>query len=183
MHSVNSIRRIVTGEREGKSFVARDDHIQAITIENAPGWTFNRTYGTPAFVLPNDGATAAIHPHYPNAGGAAVVFLTVPPMDEQVAEAPPNLEALVAEFQTKLPGMLDAMEPGESMMHKSDTIDVVTVLSGRLFLVLDDDENRLLSAGDVVIQNGTRHAWTNPFDEPAILQAVMFGVERRLEEH
>jgi hypothetical protein len=46
-------------------------------------------------------------------------------------------------------------------MHTTDSIDYVMVVSGEVTLDLDDGEQTVLRAGDVVIQNGTRHAWRN----------------------
>lgn len=48
-------------------------------------------------------------------------------------------------------------------------------MSGRVVLELDDGATRELSAGDTVIQNGTRHAWRNPFDEPYVVAVVLVG--------
>jgi len=48
------------------------------------------------------------------------------------------------------------------------------VLEGELWLELTDGEVRL-TAGDVVVQHGTRHAWRNRSDRPATLLAVLIG--------
>ena len=45
-------------------------------------------------------------------------------------------------------------------MHKTKTIDYIIILSGEIYLILDETET-LLKAGDVVIQRGTEHAWSN----------------------
>lgn len=46
------------------------------------------------------------------------------------------------------------------MMHRTQTIDYGIVIEGEIYLVLDDSET-LLTAGDIVIQRGTNHAWDN----------------------
>jgi uncharacterized cupin superfamily protein len=46
------------------------------------------------------------------------------------------------------------------MMHRTQTVDYGIVLMGEIFLVLDESET-LLRAGDIVIQVGTNHAWSN----------------------
>jgi uncharacterized cupin superfamily protein len=46
------------------------------------------------------------------------------------------------------------------MMHRTETIDYAVLLEGELTLLLDD-EDVVLKAGDVVIQRGTNHAWSN----------------------
>jgi quercetin dioxygenase-like cupin family protein len=46
------------------------------------------------------------------------------------------------------------------MMHRTETIDYAVVLEGEITLILDDADVQL-KAGDVVIQRGTSHAWSN----------------------
>ena len=54
------------------------------------------------------------------------------------------------------------------MMHRTETVDYAVVLEGELTLLLDD-EDIVLKAGDVVIQRGTNHAWSNRSGKPAVL--------------
>ena len=49
------------------------------------------------------------------------------------------------------------------------------MISGRCVLELDDGATCELSAGDTVIQNGTRHAWRNPYDEPCLMVVAIIG--------
>ncbi len=46
-------------------------------------------------------------------------------------------------------------------MHKTNTVDYAVVYDGEMWLELDDGETLHLKRGDVVVQNGTRHAWRN----------------------
>jgi len=46
------------------------------------------------------------------------------------------------------------------MMHRTETVDYAVVLEGEITLILDEGEVEL-EAGDVVIQRGTSHAWSN----------------------
>ena len=62
------------------------------------------------------------------------------------------------------PGILRAMYvkygPGrESQMHHTDTIDFVTIISGRLDLLLSDGAHSL-HRGDCAVINGVDHSWT-----------------------
>jgi mannose-6-phosphate isomerase-like protein (cupin superfamily) len=50
--------------------------------------------------------------------------------------------------------------PRHPAIHRTRTIDYVVVLEGEIDLLLDDRDVRL-RAGDVVIQQGTNHAWIN----------------------
>lgn len=49
----------------------------------------------------------------------------------------------------------------EGGMHSTPTIDHSTVLSGAVWLRLDEGAEVLLTAGDCVIQRGTRRTWRN----------------------
>jgi quercetin dioxygenase-like cupin family protein len=53
------------------------------------------------------------------------------------------------------------------------------VLSGEVWLELDDGKEVHLRAGDVVVQNGTRHAWRNKNTEPCRLVICLIGANRR----
>jgi quercetin dioxygenase-like cupin family protein len=70
------------------------------------------------------------------------------------------------------------MEPDNPGMHTTVTIDFEYVISGRVVLELDDGATVELGPGDTVVQNGTRHAWRNPFDEPVTLLVVLVGATK-----
>ena len=57
-------------------------------------------------------------------------------------------------------------------MHATRTLDYAIVLSGEIWLVTDCAETRL-RAGDMVVQQGTRHAWANRSDAPCVMAFVM----------
>jgi uncharacterized cupin superfamily protein len=45
-------------------------------------------------------------------------------------------------------------------------------MSGEIWAVMDEGETKL-SAGDVLIQRGTSHAWANRSDAPCVVAFVM----------
>ena len=51
-------------------------------------------------------------------------------------------------------------------MHRTKTVDYAVVLEGEVTMLLDDSEVHL-KQGDVVIQRGTNHAWSNRSGKPA----------------
>ncbi|MGQ4619383.1 cupin domain-containing protein [Nocardia sp. R7R-8] len=59
-------------------------------------------------------------------------------------------------------------------VHATPSLDYALVLEGDIWAVLDGDE-RLLHSGDVLIQRGTRHAWSNRTDRPAIVAFTLIG--------
>ena len=64
-------------------------------------------------------------------------------------------------------------------MHRTRTLDYVVVIEGELVLILDDSE-AVLRAGDVVVQRGTDHAWENRSD--MIARAAFFHIDARFGE-
>jgi Cupin domain len=62
---------------------------------------------------------------------------------------------------------------------RGETTDFGVILSGTMALELDDGAEVVLSAGDVLIENGTRHRWRVVGDVPAILASFLIGARRR----
>ncbi len=56
--------------------------------------------------------------------------------------------------------VLPGHPPRHPLIHRTRTIDYVVVLEGEIDLLLDEAEVHL-RAGDVVVQQGTNHAWIN----------------------
>ncbi len=57
-------------------------------------------------------------------------------------------------------------------MHRTETIDYAIVLSGEIYMILDESEV-LLKAGDVVVQCGTNHAWSNRSNDSCTVAFVL----------
>ena len=87
-----------------------------------------------------------------------------------------GLKTLVLE--EKMPGVAEYMEKDSPGMHTTDTIDLEYILSGEVWLELDDGKEVHLQAGDTVIQNGTRHAWYNRGSEPCSIIVCLIGAKR-----
>ncbi|HCN70598.1 MAG TPA: hypothetical protein DIS96_02320, partial [Pusillimonas sp.] len=58
------------------------------------------------------------------------------------------------------------------MMHTTESVDYAFVLEGEIWAVLDEDEV-CMKAGDVLVQRGTSHAWSNRSDMPALVGFVL----------
>jgi quercetin dioxygenase-like cupin family protein len=67
--------------------------------------------------------------------------------------------------------------PGnEPVMHRTETVDYVLVLSGEIDMVMDDSTVKL-KAGDVMVQRGTNHAWVNRGTEVARVAFVLIDAK------
>ena len=85
----------------------------------------------------------------PPTASATFVRAVIPPSGTPVDE-----EALLLEARAKFPGLLEVSDPARGPgMHRTDTIDLLVVVSGEVDLVLEAETVRL-SAGDCIVQRG-----------------------------
>lgn len=178
------VRRVVTGHTPaGKATVASDTEVDAITVAMAPGMEFYQLWGADsAPTFPDDGSPRPSTAYFPPVGGFRFGLFTVPPDGVPASAAdidPAVIEAAVKEMEEKLPGMVASMEFDHPGMHTTSTIDFEYVISGEVWLELDDGREVHLRPGDTVIQNGTRHAWRNRSSEPCRMVTVIVGAHRR----
>lgn len=171
------VRRVVTGHSpEGQAVFAADELVPPIELELLPGMEFHRLWGTDEPVrFPDDGSQPSMPTYFPPVGGFRVGMFTVPPSTTQADLSAIDVGAALAEMERALPGLAEHMELDEPGMHTTATVDFEFVVSGRCLLELDDGETREVGPGDTVVQNGTRHRWINPYDEPCRLVVVLVG--------
>lgn len=174
------IRRVVTAtDAAGRARVVSDagsPHEQV--LRHTPGFVSPplwMTPGVPDLTDPSDatvpGASLLAVP-----GGATFLVVTFPP---DAVMMTPEFDAVAAgqEHAGAAPGIAETFEPDHPGMHRTPTLDYVTVVKGRIVLELDDGETVELGQGDTVVQHGVRHAWRNPGSEPATLSFVMIGAQ------
>ena len=174
------IRCVITGQdASGKSLIIRDKGVQPVSVALLPGYEFHRVWGSDSVVkLPSDGTALMQARYFPAANGFRFGFFTLPPATKSRSERIVTASAL-EDMQEKLPGMMDVLEPDHPGMHTTDTVDFDVVISGEVYLELDDGAEVLLKAGDCVIQNGTRHAWHNRSPEKCVIAVTLVGAERK----
>lgn len=68
-------------------------------------------------------------------------------------------------------------DDGPIGMHQTDTVDIVTILSGELVAITETAET-VLRPGDSLVQNGTVHTWANRGAVPCMKVAVQIGAKR-----
>ena len=64
------------------------------------------------------------------------------------------------------------LAPRHPAMHRTRTVDYAIVMAGEIDMLLDDSEIHL-EAGDVLVQQGTNHAWVNRGTEPCRIAFVL----------
>lgn len=177
-----TIRRIVTGHApSGKSvFVSDSEATRTTAFKHVPGFVTTLAWETlPGARVPvqsGDSALAATS-WVPAPGGSNLMFITFPP-DSVMGSPDFDPAAAGGEYMTVLPGLAEKFEMDNPGMHCTDTIDYAVLLEGEIHLELDEGASRQLAPKDVVIQNGTRHAWRNKSDKPATMLFVLVGALR-----
>ena len=175
---------MVTGHRGLRSAVAGDHLVEPVVVSALPGYSWHRIWSQdqpPADQEGQDGPEDQDGPppgqgqeqeHFPPPGGLRFTIYTVPPQGTGPAAA--RTAAAERELERALPGRSRYMEAGQNGMHRTPTLDLICVLSGEIWLELDDGEVRLRQ-GDCAVQTGTRHAWRNRSDAPCSMAIVLIG--------
>ncbi len=176
--SAGAVRRIITGTIDGRSRVARDDLVQAVTVAPLPGYAWHRLWGLDE--PPGDPPRTELErqlAHFPPPGGLRYHVYTVPPQHSQSSSTTLSAED-ERELEEQLPGRAAYMESDQDGMHRTPSVDLICVLSGEIWLELDEEQVHLRE-GDFVVQNGTRHAWRNKGDRPCTMAVVLVGAGAR----
>jgi hypothetical protein len=173
------VRMVVTGkDASGKSVFVSDDAVAAQSVALVPGAEFHRFWGSDEVPkVPLDGKPPAQPTYFPAPGGYRFIFFALPPAGTPGPAEDIDLNAALQEFEDKLPGMATHMEPDEPGMHTTQTVDCGVVLSGEVWLELDDGAETCLRAGDTYIQNGTRHRWHNRGSVPVVIVVAIIGAK------
>jgi mannose-6-phosphate isomerase-like protein (cupin superfamily) len=181
-----NIRRIVTGHSSnGKSIIlSNGEPPRVVTFNNLPGAALIEVWATDNIpnisVIPDIDPTIAMTSFVPEPLGSRFRVVRFPPNSELSTgpQKPSDAEVFRKEFLEKAPGLAEAHEQDGSGMHKTNSVDYDIVISGEIWLELDDCSEVLLKPGDCVIQNGTRHAWRNRGNEACIMACVLMGATR-----
>lgn len=175
------VRRVVTGHAaDGSATFAADGPVPAThAFTHVPGFVNALVWAMePGAPIPRTGAdpTAQVTSLIPGPGGSRFLVVSFPP------DAPPgpdfDPQAAGAEMAAHLPGLVDTFEQADPAMHTTETVDYGVVLDGEVWLELDNGETRHLKRGDVIVQNGTRHAWRNRSQAPVTMAFVLVGASR-----
>jgi hypothetical protein len=167
----STYRRVVTINVDGKSAVQSDERLQAYQFKSV-----YPTTSTGSFGLTRRSLTSARSKNYrypdsvvPGPGGTSLHFVTFPP-GSVFADPSFDGEAARREALIRLRGLADPFEKEDPAMHKTNT-------EGEIWLELDDAKTIHLKKGDVVVQNGTRHAWRNQGNAPVTMLFFLNGAK------
>lgn len=174
---VQPVRRLVTGhDSDGKSIFLEDGLAPNVrSIEAAGGMKVTELWYTDRTPADNSGSENAVKGDFaiaPPADGSKFRIIDYPPDSVRFGSA--DREAIYREMGAS--HNLVTEDPPHPGMHKTDSVDYALILSGEIYAVMDEGE-RLMKAGDVLVQRGTSHAWSNRTDEIARVAFILIGAD------
>lgn len=170
-----AVRRIVTGlDPDGMSYIAEDQPAPTFhPIEGRPGATLANLWATHAAPSPVDAPDMVIDYDklLPPKGGTIIRVMDIPPepSDWQTNKEAQRMMSANPFSDHDRSGSDSTRHP---RMHVTETIDYAVCLEGEIYAVMEKGET-LMRAGDVLIQRGTEHAWSNRSDKPCRILFVL----------
>ena len=170
------VRRVVTGhDSDGRAVILSDGAAPFVhTSELRPGYASTdvwRTYDTPARIAPVEAEpTLGPRRQLPTKRGTVIRINTLVPDATQKFDAS-NVKEIFAGMGNAAASTFE-QNARHPMMHRTETIDYAIVLEGEITMLLDDSEV-VLGPGDVLVQRGTNHAWSNRGTIPAKIAFIL----------
>lgn len=164
MQKLPGFKRIVTGhDAEGQAIVASCGATQNnFPLKAVPGTVFYEVWNsvtTPAPLDNGDDPTAPPLRLSPGPMGSVIRVVDIPPDSVQNQVSAEDAAAAFAEIGESHAGTGKANSK-HKLMHRTETLDYGIVTEGEIWLVLDGEDVHL-KKGDIVVQRGTNHAWSN----------------------
>jgi len=179
------IRRVVTGhDANGRATVLSDGPAPFVHVNprnaNDTSTDLWRTGDMPAtIVAEHEETTLGPRRQLPTANGTVIrINRFAPETDTVRAMSAEQARAAFAALGNE-PASTFGRGGRHPMMHRTETIDYAVILSGEITMVLDDQDVHL-KAGDVVVQCGTNHAWSNRSD--AVCEVLFVLIDGRFED-
>jgi mannose-6-phosphate isomerase-like protein (cupin superfamily) len=166
-----NMRRVVTGQKNGKSVVLEDAKISGQGVFGSEFIGVWETKEKPTIPLEDEDQINQPAYQFPEPGGTLFAVVTLPP--DEVIQKNAEKEGIDPDEHWR---KLYNDEPG---MHTTDTIDYCIILSGEIWMEVDDGVEVHLKPGDCVIQNGTRHAWRNKSSKNCVAACALIGAKRK----
>lgn len=180
--STKTFRRVVTGhDADGKAILISDAPPTRAQLVGGPGgptfYEIWHTLETPALIhyQPDDSDEAGLVLPPPK-NATRIRIIDFPPEGEEIrgltgADAAAKFKLISGEEASTA-----AAGAPHPLMHRTQTVDYGIVLEGEITLILDRDETTIYR-GDIVIQNGTNHAWANRSDKACRMAFVLIDGE------
>lgn len=177
------VRRVVTGhDAAGRAIIQSDSAAPRVQQIGGPaGPMFHEVWNTTATPVPIDAASGEPHEDgiklAPPKGGTRIRVLDIPPEGDTIRTmTPEEARAHFAEVGAGDASAHSGSDTRHALMHRTETVDYGIVIEGELVLIMDEGETTV-RAGDIVIQRGTNHGWSNRSDRNCRIAFVLIDGE------
>jgi hypothetical protein len=172
---IRPIRRIVTGhDAAGRSTILQDGpspHAMNMAgIDHFGVTDLWKTFGAPADLESAKDPCGSPISLAPPRNGTVLRVVEFPP-DAAYLKSWDRHQAF-ASLGVSGADAIDSSSTRHEGMHRTQTVDYAIVISGEIWAVLDTAEVAM-RAGDVLVQRGTNHSWSNRSDTPALVAFVL----------
>lgn len=170
---IRPIRVVITGnDEDGQAFVTSDEPASEVFHREHRPVALTDLWQIPSVPAPidSDGRLALMEPFAlaPDRGGVKLRVVQFDPEPEHTNTRDDG-QNVFAEMGAGDEHVANSRHP---YMHRTETVDFGLVLQGSITMLLDHEDVEV-SAGDVVIQRGTNHAWSNRGTEPCLIAFVL----------
>lgn len=157
---MKSLRKIISGhDADGASCFIED--VRMVAPYHPGGNTAHsifevwRSESTPASNVQDWMPSSGSFKLAPPKGGTAFRIIDLPPDSQR------DFSKMAGVFKAYgAADVLDHKKSAHAAFHRTNSLDYAVVLEGEVWAVMDKGET-LMSVGDVLIQRGTNHAWSN----------------------
>ena len=178
---LRKIRRIITGhDAKGRSVILSDKpspHI--MTLQGIPTFGVTEIWTTDSTPADNRAAKDPCKVPVqlaPPKRGTVVRVVEFPP-DKLWIRSADRDKAFASMGRSGAQALAhDATASRHPMMHRTQTIDYAIVLSGEIWALMDSGETKM-KAGDILVQRGTNHAWSNRSRRPCLVAFVLIDAK------
>ena len=165
-----TIRRVVVTSREGKSVVVDDAELPVLDFYGFRTTEIWETVGIPTIPIKDEEYNKRLAFDVTPPGITRMRMALVPPDEEVFRKA--------GERGTDASQEWRELFDDEFRMHSTDTIDYIFIVSGEVWMKLDDEAEVHLKAGDCLVFDGSRHGWRNKSSENCVMFGIMIGAKR-----
>lgn len=176
---IRSIRRIVTGHdaQRRSTFVSDGPSPHAMTMAGCDTFGVTdlwKTYSAPADNGEEGDACRGPITLAPPPSGSVFRIVEFPPDEDYVGKW--NREQAFASMGESGARSVIELSDRHEAMHRTASTDYAIVLEGEIWAVLDAAET-LMRPGDVLVQRGTNHAWSNRSKRRCLVAFVLIDAK------
>ena len=165
-----TIRRVVVASRKGKSVVVDDTELPVQDFYGFRTTEIWETVGIPIIPFRDEDYKKQLAMEITPPGVTRMRLVLAPPDEEVFRKARERGTDPSEEWRE--------LFDDEFRMHSTDTVDYIFIVSGEVWMKLDDEAEVHLKAGDCAFLDGSRHGWRNKSSENCVVLGIMIGAKR-----